>query len=369
MRFRIFISLFLFVLAFPFFVFAQEMPSITPQEKLEAVVDREISQKEEIIFDRKQIVQELELTFTSGSKNKQKIIIKNGDLPSLQQYIYKPGDKVVVTLSKNLDAEDVLYISDYVRRSSLYYLAGIFIVLTILIGGLKGFYSLIGLGFSFAVIFIYILPKILSGASPIQTAIIGSLIVLPVNFLLSHGVNKKTFTALISTFIALCFTGILAVYFVDNAYLSGYVSDEVTFLQVVKQGQLNVQGLLLAGIIISILGILDDVTVSQASSVFELKKASPDLKFLKLYRMSMNIGKDHIASVVNTLVLVYAGASLPLLLLFINNPMPYEQIINYEIIAEEVIKILVTSIGLIAAIPLTTLLASWAASHNFKVVK
>ena len=131
------------------------------------------------------------------------------------------------------------------------------------------------------------------------------------------------------------------------------------FLQVAKQGTLNIQGLLLAGIIIGLLGILDDVTVSQSSVVFELKKTNPSLKIAELYSKAMNVGKDHIASVVNTLVLVYAGAALPLLLLFINNPMPYEQVVNFEIISEEIVRTLVASIGLILSIPLTTLLASW----------
>ena len=285
--------------------------------------------------------------------------VKNGELPAIQQTFYKPGDKIVVSITKNFEGQNVYTFSDYVRRDVLYWLAAIFLLLVIIIGGKKGFTSILGLIFSFVVIFTFILPRILSGSSPLIIAIIGSLIILPINFYLSHGFNKKTTVALVSTFIALCFTGFLAIYFVNSSHLTGYASDEATFLQVAKQGTLNIQGLLLAGIIIGLLGILDDVTVSQSSVVFELKKTNPSLKIAELYSKAMNVGKDHIASVVNTLVLVYAGAALPLLLLFINNPMPYEQVVNFEIISEEIVRTLVASIGLILSIPLTTLLASW----------
>lgn len=346
---------------FPSLALAQNLPTIQQEERVEAIVKNIKSEKEIEIFERKQLVQELELFVTSGSLKNQNLIIKNGELPAVQQILYKPGDKIVVSITKNFDGQNMYTITDYVRRDILYWLAGIFLLLVIVIGGKKGFASIIGLAFSFIIIFTFILPKILSGNSPVVIAIIGSLIILPINFYLSHGINKKTTVALISTFLALCFTGFLSSYFVGISHLTGYASDEVTFLQVAKQGALNVQGLLLAGIIIGVLGILDDVTVSQSSVVFELKKANPSLKLRELYSKAMNVGKDHIASVVNTLVLVYAGASLPLLLLFINNPIPYEQVINYEIISEEIVRILVASIGLILCIPLTTLIASWTA--------
>ena len=145
--------------------------------------------------------------------------------------------------------------------------------------------------------------------------------------------------------------------FVNTAKLTGFASEEAGFLQVARQGEINIKGLLLAGIIIGVLGVLDDITVSQSAIVFQLKDANPKIKFEELYKRAMNVGQDHISSMVNTLILVYTGAALPLLLLFINNPHPFLEIINYEIIADEVVRTLIGSIGLISAVPITTFIA------------
>ena len=159
------------------------------------------------------------------------------------------------------------------------------------------------------------------------------------------------------TLIALIITGILSSVFVEAARLTGFASEEAGFLRVARQ-MINIKGLLLAGIIIGVLGILDDITISQSAIVFQLKEANKKLKFNELYKRAMNVGQDHISSMVNTLVLVYAGASLPLLLLFIDNPQPFFEVINYEIIADEIVRTLVGSIGLILAVPITTLIAA-----------
>ena len=149
--------------------------------------------------------------------------------------------------------------------------------------------------------------------------------------------------------------------FVEAAKLTGFASEEAGFLQVAKQGAMNMKGLLLAGIIIGVLGVLDDITISQSAIVFQLKEANEKLKFNELYKRAMNVGQDHISSMVNTLVLVYTGAALPLLLLFIDNPHPFSEIVNYEIIADEIVRTLVGSIGLILAVPITTVIASLVA--------
>ncbi len=127
---------------------------------------------------------------------------------------------------------------------------------------------------------------------------------------------------------------------------------------------MNMKGLLLAGIIIGVLGVLDDITISQSAIVFQLKAANEKLKFKELYLRAMSVGQDHISSMVNTLILVYTGAALPLLLLFINNPRPFSEVVNYEIIADEVVRTLVGSIGLILAVPITTVIASWIAAKR-----
>ena len=360
------VLIFVFVFFFNATVSAQTgvVKSIPKQETLEAVVSRVIEEKKIEVMQKKQLYQKLELEVTKGTLVGEKIIIENGNIPLVNQQKYQVDDKVMVSMSKNIDGNTRYYISDHIRRDSLMILFFIFVILTVVIAKIRGLMSLLGMGLSFLIIFFFILPRILSGADPVGTAILGSLIIIPVSFFLSHGFNKKTFVAIGGTMIALVITGILANIFVEGAHLTGFASEEAGFLQVAKQGVINIKGLLLAGIIIGVLGVLDDITISQSAIVFQLKEANKRLDIDELYKMAMKVGQDHISSMVNTLVLVYTGAALPLLLLFINNPLPFSQVINYEIIAEEIIRTLVGSIGLILAVPVTTFIATFIASKK-----
>jgi len=329
------------------------------EETLEAIVETILEEKQikPMGSEDLQLYQKLELLVTKGSLKDKKIVVENGDIPLANNLEYKVRDKVIVTFGKNFEGNDYFYITDYIRRDSLIWLFIIFVVVAAAIARWRGILSLIGLGISFLVIFFFILPKILSGSNPVEIAILGSLIIIPVSFFLSHGFNKKTMVAIVGTLIALIITGILSSVFVEAARLTGFASEEAGFLRVARQ-MINIKGLLLAGIIIGVLGILDDITISQSAIVFQLKEANKKLKFNELYKRAMNVGQDHISSMVNTLVLVYAGASLPLLLLFIDNPQPFFEVINYEIIADEIVRTLVGSIGLILAVPITTLIAA-----------
>ena len=357
----IFISL--ISLAHPFPIHAQEdfqVPLDSPKEEtLEATVVEILEEKEITpqFSQEKQLYQKLKLLVTKGSLQDKEIVIENGNIPIANLQKYKPGDKVSISYSQDLEGNDIFYITDYVRRGSLFWLFIIFIVLVTTIARWQGITSLLGMGASFLVIFKFILPQILAGANPILIAIIGSLFIIPLTFYLSHGFNKKTTVAIAGTVIALIITGVLAGVFVEAAKLTGFASEEAGFLQITKQGSVNIKGLLLAGIIIGVLGVLDDITVSQSAIVLQLKKANPKLKFEELYKQAMNVGQDHISSMVNTLILVYTGAALPLLLLFVDNPHPFSEIINYEILADEIVRTLVGSLGLILAVPLTTLIA------------
>ena len=311
-----------------------------------------------------QLYQKLELLVLKGSLKGEVIEAESGNLPTSNLPKYKVGDGLIVAYSQDLEGNRVFYITDYIRRNSLLWLFAIFLIISLLIGRWQGLTSLIGLAISFLVIFKFILPQIYNGADPVQIAILASLVIIPVTFLLSHGLNKKTGVAIAGTLAALILTGILANLFVNLSQLTGFASEEAGFLQAYKPGLINMKGLLLAGIIIGVLGILDDITISQAAIVDQLKKANPKLRLKELYKKAMNVGRDHIASMINTLILVYTGAALPLLLLFINNPSPFSQVINYEIIADEVVRTLVGSIGLILAVPITTLIAAWAVDKN-----
>lgn len=321
--------LFLFIL-FPKTIHAQQTP-LTYEGSVTKVIEENGG------------YQKLEIT----SSNK-KEVIENGQYDASNNTKYKVGDNIVVTDGM---------ISDYVRRPSLYLLFAIFLFFTFLIAGKWGINSVLGMGYSFYIIFKFILPLIIKGYDAVTIAIIGAIFIIPVTFGLSHGINKKTINAIIGTVISMVIVGILSIVFVNLAHLTGFAVEEAGFLQYQLGELINLKGILLAGIIISTLGVMDDITVSQASVVEELKRANPKLSKKELFLRSMRVGKDHISSMVNTLVLVYAGASLPLLLLFVNNPHPFSEVINYEIIADEIVRTLVGSIGLILAVPITTYIA------------
>lgn len=332
---------------------AQETSQVK-EEKLEGRVEKIVEEKEIEVMGKQQLYQKLELLVTGGILKDKKITVESGNLPTVSTPNFKVGDEVVISKSADINGNDFFYITDFVRTGSLFWLFLAFSALAIVIGRLRGLTSLIGMGISFVVIFIFILPQILAGKDPVLISILGSFMIIPVTFYLSHGINRKTTSAVLATIITLIATGALASFFVEVSKLSGFASEEAGFLQVARQGAVNIKGLLLAGIIIGVLGILDDITISQASIVEQLKAANKDLNRSQLYKKAMEVGRDHIASMVNTLVLVYTGAAMPLLLLFLNNPQPFSEIINYEIIANEIIRTLVGSIGLMLAVPVAS---------------
>lgn len=358
--------LFLFLNSFSITSAEAHNDTVVKDEVLEGIVTKIVEEKEITPEGSPipQLYQKMELFVTQGSLKDKKIIIESGNLPSSAIPKFKGGDKLVVIHSQDFEGKDAFYIADYVRRDSLFWLFYGFILLTVIIARWQGFTSIIGMAFSFTVLFAFTLPQISSGQNPILIAIASALIIIPITFYLSHGINKKTTSAVAGTIVSLIITGLLANFFIEYSKLTGFASEEARFLESAKQGSINIQGLLLAGIIIGALGILDDITISQAAIVYQLKEANKKFGLRDLFTKAMNVGRDHIASVVNTLVLVYTGAALPLLLLFINNPQPFSEVINYEIIAEEIVRTLVASIGLILAVPLTTLIASFVASRK-----
>ncbi len=266
-------------------------------------------------------------------------------------------------VSVNEDTNDY-QITDYYRQKPISLLFWIFVITVVAIGKLYGLTSILGMFLSLAVIIKIILPQISSGTNPILVIIIASVFLIPTTFYLSHGVNTKTNLAIVGTFISAIITGILAYTFTHLAHITGYANEEANFLDIAKNGTLNIQSLLIAGIIIGSIGILDDVSVSQVSVVNEIAKANPKLNFFQLFSRSMSVGRDHVASMVNTLFLVYTGAAMPLLLLFLDNSVSLTQIINTEMVAEEIVRTLVASIGLILAVPTTTFMAASFYSKN-----
>lgn len=269
---------------------------------------------------------------------------------------YKIGDRVI--LQKDAQFEGLYSVSDMVRTPALIKLFLVFVIVILVVSGEAGIRSLLGLSFSFSVIFKFVLPQIIAGSNPLTVALLASLIILLVSYFLTHGINQKSVIAILGTFGALALTGILATIYGASSKLSGFGSEEASFLI----GNLPIgsfYNLYLAGIIIGSLGVLDDITISQASIVSELVEANRRLDIKELYLRAMRIGHDHISSLVNTLVLVYAGSALPLLILFVTSNTTTIELLNYEMMAEEIVRTLVGSIGLVAAVPLTTIIAAY----------
>jgi uncharacterized membrane protein len=273
-----------------------------------------------------------------------------------------PGDDVLVGVSTGPEG-DVYYIADHVRKLPLWALTLAFVGLVLVVGRVSGIWSLVGMAASLLVIVRFIIPGILSGHSPVVISVIGALVIMLTTLYLAHGVNRKTTAALVGTVISLSLTAVLATVSIAVARLSGVASEDAATLQILSDGQINAEGLLLGGIVIGALGVLDDVTVAQASAVFELRRANPLLGAWDLYRRGMNVGRDHIASTVNTLVLAYAGAALPLLIILTTQSQPLGDLLNREFMATEIVRTLVGSMGIVAAVPVTTALAALAATR------
>jgi uncharacterized membrane protein len=307
--------------------------------------------------------QKVELLFTSGSLSGQTVTVEEGRVPvaSRATIVYKEGDRVLVDRNITEGQPDVFYIVDHIRTDGLLILAIVFATLAIIFGGVRGVTSLLGLAISFIILMFFIVPRIVAGDDPVLVSVVGSVAIMIVTLYLSHGFSIKTTSAIAGTSIALLITALLSWFVVDGLRLTGFGSDDAVYVQIAQGHVVNVRGLLLGGMIIGTLGVLDDLTISQSSIVFELRNIDPAMGARRLFSHAINIGRDHIAATVNTLVLAYAGASLPLLVLFATFADEWSRIVNQEIVAEEVVRTLVGSIGLMAAVPITTWIASfWA---------
>lgn len=326
---------------------------------------------QERVFDQLVDYQLLKIKLTKGSSQDEEIEVRNTQLMGGVYQQYQLDDHIRIIASQTPDGSEY-FLDGHVKRTGLILLVVLFVASVIIVGKVWGALSLLGLAISFLVIFKVIIPQIINGTDPIVAAILGASLIIPSTFYISHGFNKKTHVGVAATLISLILTGVLAVIFVDLLHLTGFASEEAGFLQVERQGSINIRGLLLAGIIIGTLGILDDVTIGQSSTVEQLKKVSPELSIKELFQKGMKVGQDHISSMVNTLVLVYSGSALPLLLLFFDSNKTFLEMMEFELIAEEILRMLVGSIGLVFAAPLATIMAAYLfnlQNRNTKISK
>ncbi|MGD2104864.1 MAG: YibE/F family protein [Anaerolineae bacterium] len=331
----------------------ETMPAIVVEILEEGVV--------ELGADTTRPYQRLVVRVDAGSMVGQEIVVDEGTTNVIgRERLFEPGDRVFLERSVGPD-EDRYYISDVIRLGPLMALLALFVALVVVVGRWKGLRSLGGSVFSLAVIFGFILPRIMAGQNPVSVSVVGSIVLLAVSTYLTYGVNFKAHAAVAGMIISLALTGGLARLFVGWTSLTGMGTEESAFLVMEYGSSIDLRGLVLGGIIIGSLGVLDDVCIGQASAVFELMRANRRMDWLDLFRSSLNIGTDHIAAMVNTLLLAYVGGAMPLMLAFSIYQEPLLRRLNREPVAEEIVRTLVGSSGLVLAVPITGLIASFLA--------
>jgi uncharacterized membrane protein len=274
------------------------------------------------------------------------------------------GDRVVLSWSGGDPNDPGSYqVVDFQRSGPLIWLAALFAGAVLLLGRWRGLASLVALALSFAVLLVFVLPSILAGHDPLAVAVVGACLIMFVVLYVTHGLSARTSTAVLGTLASLLLIGALGAAFSVAARLTG-LDDQTSSLIASLGTGVDARGLLLAGIVIGALGVLDDVTVTQTSAVWELRRANPGLGTRALFTAAMRIGRDHVSSAVNTLVLAYAGASLPLLLIFTLAGRALGDAVTTQDVASEIVRTLVGSIGLVASVPITTALAAIVASRE-----
>ncbi len=273
------------------------------------------------------------------------------------------GDEITLGYQPDADPGFRFFFNDFQRRTPLVLVGAVFVIAVLALGRLQGLRALVALGITGVVVVAFMFPSILDGNDPTAVALVSAAAIALVALYLTHGITEMITVALLGTFAALALTAALAWFFADLAHFTGYASEDAFYLTIAS-ASVDIRGLVLAGIIIGSLGVLDDVTVTQVSAVWQLHDANPQRTARQLYASAVVIGRDHIASTVNTLVLAYAGASLPLLLVFTQAGRSLGDVVTGELVAVEVVRTLVGSVGLVAAVPLTTALAAFVVTRG-----
>ncbi|MGH3788995.1 MAG: YibE/F family protein [Pseudonocardiaceae bacterium] len=302
------------------------------------------------------------------------VLLTDGDSPgvTIQQVLpdepstprFAAGDHIVLAYTGGNPSDAGSYqIQDFQRGGSMLWLVALFVAAVLLLGRWRGLASLAALGFGFLVLVFYLFPAILTGGNPVIVGVLAASVIMFGVLYLTHGVSARTSSAVLGTLLSLALIGVLGTAFSAATQLTGLDGDTANLIRVLGQG-VDTRGLLLAGMIIGALGVLDDVTVTQTSAVWELRRANPQLGMRALYISALRIGRDHVSSAVNTLALAYTGAALPVLLAFSLSGQSFGTLATAQDIAQEVVRTLVGSIGLVAAVPITTAIAAVVARHD-----
>lgn len=331
----------------------------TAYEEVQAIVRAEVleivSEREELIMGTDAVanMQTVSARLEEG-ENAGDVILFESDLLQLRE-----GDNVYLTHVRDIDGREIYVLKDVDRSNGLILLLVLFVALLLLFAGWQGVRALGSLTLSILGIVFVLLPALLAGYDPILISLLISGVILALALFGTHGFTALSSIAYFGTVSAVLATSALAWWFVGALRLSGYGSDASVYLNFATRGELDLAGLLLGSIIIGVLGVLDDISITQASVVCQLRLANASLSVVELYRRAIKVGRDHVGSLVNTLALAYVGAALPLVLLFSTSESPLYFTLNQEVIAAELARILIGSIGLILAVPLTTAIAAW----------
>ena len=287
---------------------------------------------------------------------------KKGETVTIENdyYLLEKGDRFYLTHIENqLDDREFYSVGEPYRLPPVLFFVGLFLLVTLLFGGKQGMRGLVALALSFFFIIYLLFPGIIAGYSPALVSIGVSALIIILGSYITHGWSKTTSAAVIGMVVTIIITGVLAWIGIEAAHLSGFASDEAVYLNFETRGGIDFAGLLLGSILIGLLGVLYDAAIGQAVAVEELRNVGPHLPRYTIYKRALRIGREHIGALVDSLAIAYVGASLPLLLLYSHSAAPLAETVNREIFATEIIRIMIGSIGLILAVPITTLVAVW----------
>jgi uncharacterized membrane protein len=342
------------------------IPDVTPSGSEDLVSERAHAKVESVTPATEESAPLAEIVFVDGARAGQRAEAQvEGPSGQLQLPDYQPGDEVIAAIDTDPDGNVTTAVIDRWRLPVLEWLVGGFAIVTILVAGWRGIRALVSLALTLVLAVKLLIPLLLAGWNPVGLAIcLGTLITIA-SLLLTQGFTRATLAAVLGTAIGLAATGILAVITTQAArFTIAQGSEHMIYLQQLAGDRIDLSGLLLAAVIFGGLGVLNDVAISQAATVDELHSISPSMGRGELFSRTMNVGIAHLAATVNTLVFAYLGAALPLLVLLALQIESVGLSVNEEIVAVEIVRTLVGSIGILLAVPITTAIAAWLAGRS-----
>ena len=325
-------------------------------------VQRGTAQVQEIGECRQDVVgcqlAQVELLSGPGAPGEAEALLPYGE----RAPVVEPGDRIIVSYTAEAPEGEQYAFQDFDRGPPLLVLTLLFAVGVLALSRWRGIGALASLAYSLVLIAVFTLPAIMEGSSPLAVAVVTAAAIMLVTLYLSHGFDVRSTVAMLGTLVSLLVIGTIGWVFTGVGHFTGLVDEGSQYISGIA-AQVDLRGLLLAGLVIGALGVLDDVTVTQTWAVWELADVDPDASARTLFVRAMRIGRSHAASTVNTLVLAYVGATLPLMLVFSALDLPFGIAVSQEIVAQEVVRGLVGGLGILAAVPVTTLIAALVAGR------